>query len=299
MAENLNVIAGNTRSKPQPTATPAAASPIVVPISGLQASVKLLDLAAGLYAVTIEPARVPPVSLGGVTLPATSVTPFDNKPENAAKIFGADHGGNWVGPSGGAVVLRIPAGGGRFVITTYRSQQQEGVPLAIQIAAIDRPLSAVATAPQANDAAPDSQAPAAETILPAEITFCIDQESGKAAAGSWAGTPGSKRFLEAFGITANGQITPDGIEYQGFGPNRRETPWVSAGKLCGSRGKNVALTGLAIRPAEHLREKIDIIYECVFAVSGKSAPCRNGEPCRGTRSDEPLEAFSLRILARA
>jgi hypothetical protein len=295
MTENLNVISAKTR----PPQTPAAAPSIVVPISGLQASVKLLDLAPGLYAVTVETARVPPVSLGGMTLPATLVTPLDNNLENGAAIFGADKGGNWVGPSGGTVVLRIPTGGGRSLITTYRSEQQEAMPLSIQIASIGRPVAAAATAQQRNGVAAESPTPAAEPTLPAQITFCIDQVSEQAGAGKWAGTPGSKRFLEAFGIIPQGHIEPDGIEYQGFGPNGRKTPWVSAGKLCGSRGKNVALTGFAIRPAEHLREKIEIIYEGAFAKSGQSGPCRNGEPCRGTRTDDPLEAFSLKIVSRA
>jgi hypothetical protein len=299
MTENLDVISARTG----PPQTPAAAPSIVVPVSGLQASVKLLDLAPGLYAVSIQPARSAQVSLGGMTLPATLVTPLGNNPEHGAEIFGAEGGGNWVGPSGGTVVLRIPTGGGRSLITTYRSEQQEAVPLSIQITLISGPASAAAPARKGNGngngAAPVSPAPAAEPTLPAEITYCIDQASEQAVAGSWAGTPGSKRFLEAFGITPQGHITPDGIEYKGFGPNGRETPWVSTGKLCGSRGKNVALTGFAIRPAEHLREKIDVVYEGAFAKSGRLGPCRNGEPCRGTRTDDPLEAFSLKIISRA
>jgi hypothetical protein len=305
MTDSLNVVSTKSSlnvvsaTKKRAAQIPAAAPSIVVPISGLQASVKLLDLAPGLYAVTIEPAPVPPVSLGGMTLPATLVTPLGNAAEHAAEIFPGDEGGNWIGPGGGTVVLRIPTAGGRSLITTYRGAQQEAAPLSIKIASIGQPATTAAPPVQHhNGAAPESSTATVAPTLPTEITFCIDQACGQATAGEWAGTPGSKRFLEAFGIVPQGHIEIDGIEYKAFGPNGRETPWVSSGKLCGSRGKNVALTGFAIRPAEHLREKIDIVYEGAFAGSGRIGPCRNGEPCRGTQTDDPMEAISLRIVSR-
>jgi hypothetical protein len=297
MAENQNV--SFMKASPRPAPAGVAAPAIVVPIAGVQASVKLLDLAPGLYAITIEPASTPHTSLGGMTLPATLVTPLDSEPNNAAEIFGAGNGGNWVGPAGGTVVLKIPAGGGRSLITTYRSDQQEAAPLSIQVAALGRPASPLAPAHEPNGSLPDS-ASAAEVTVPAEITFCIDQHcETKVLAEGWVGTPGGKRFLEAFGIVPQGSLELSGIEYKGFGPDGRETPWVSAGKLCGSRGKNVALTGFAIRPAEHLRGKYDIVYEGAFAKSGPSGPSRNGAPCRGSHTDDPLEALSLTIIARA
>lgn len=277
----------------------AAASSIVAPITGLQSSVKLLDLAPGTYALSVQPASSTPVSLGGMTLPATLITLLANSPEHRAEIFLADAAGNWVGPSGGTVVVRIPEGGGRSLITTYRSDQQEPVPLAIQIGLIAAAAAAPASERQHNGAGAESAEQAEEPTLPAEVIFSIDDVNAQTAAGSWAGEPGSTRYLQAFGIVPQGDIAPDDIEYKGFGPKGRETPWVSAGKLCGSRGKNVALTGFAIRPAEHLRETIDIIYEGAFAKSGRTGPCRNGEPCRATRADDPLEAFLLRIVARA
>jgi hypothetical protein len=299
MAETPNIISAKARAKTRPAGAPVAASPIVVPIAGLQATVKLLDLAPGLYAVTIEAAGVPEADLGGMILPATLVTPVGTDP-NRAEIFGAGtDGGSWIGPAGGTVVLRIPAGGGRSLITTYRSAQQEVVPLSIQIAALSRPTPRAEPAHRSNGAPPENPVPIAEPTLPAEVTFCIDNVAGQVVAGNWAGEPGSKRFLEAFAIAPQGEIDADGIEYKGFGPGGRETPWVSAGKLCGSRGKKVALTGFAIRPAEHLRDKIDVVYEGAFATSGLSGTRRNGESCRGTRSDEPLEALSVRIVARA
>ena len=268
---------------------------IVAPISGLQSSVKLLDLAAGTYAVSVQPARSTPVSLGGMTLPATLITLLANSPDQRAEIFGADAAASWVGPSGGTVVVRIPEGGGRSLITTYRAEQQDPVPLAIQIGLIGAAAPVAAAPAAAAESTEESEGP----TVPAEVIFSIDDVNEHTAAGSWAGAPGSTRYLQAFGIVPQGDIAPDDIEYKGFGPKGRETPWVSAGKLCGSRGKNVALTGFAVRPAEHLRETIDIIYEGAFARSGRSGPYRNGEPCRASRADDPLEAFLLRIVARA
>ena len=299
MAETANITSAKARAKPASARTAAAAPPVVVPISGLQASVKLLDLAPGLYAVTLGPTGVAEINLGGMTLPVTLITPLGSGPGIGAEIFGAPGGGNWVGPAGGTVVLRIPADGARTLLTTYRSEQQEAVPLSIQIAALDRPATPAPTAHRSNGSTHRDPAPAAEPTLPAEITYCIGELSEQAMAGTWAGTPGSKRFLEAFAITVPEDFEPEGIEYKGFGPNGRETPWVSAGKLCGSRAKNLALTGFAIRPVEHLRERIEVVYEGAFARSGTSGARRNGESCRGTHSDDPLEALSVRIVARA
>jgi hypothetical protein len=286
--------ANNTR--PQQA---AAGASIVAPISGLQSSVKLLDLAAGTYALSVQPAPNTPLSLGGITLPATLITLLANSPEHKAEIFGAEPAANWVGPSGGTVVVRIPEGGGRSLITTYRSDQQESVPLAIQIGLIGTTPAAAASGWHHNGAGPEPAEEAEEPTLPAEVIFSIDEVNEYTTAGSWAGVPGSTRYVQAFGIVSQGDIAPEDIEYKGFGPKGRETPWVSAGKLCGSRGKNVALTGFAIRPAEHLRETVDVIYEGAFAKSGRSGPYRNGEPCRATRADDSLEAFVLRIVARA
>src|SRR5450432_3223220 len=174
MAEIPNISSAKARAKTRAAAAPVAASSIVVPISGLQASVKLLDLAPGLYALTIEPAGVPEADLGGMILPSTLVTPVGTDPDRA-EIFGAGSGGSWVGPAGGTVVLRIPAGGGRSLITTYRSAQQDAVPLSIQIAALGRPTARAETVHRSNGVAPEKPAPIAEPTLPAEITFCIDQ----------------------------------------------------------------------------------------------------------------------------
>jgi hypothetical protein len=185
------------------------------------------------------------------------------------------------------------------LITTYRSDQQQAVPLSIQIAALGRTLEPPAAVQAPGDPAPDLRVAPPEATVAAEITFCIDQvKESKVVAGAWVGTPGSQRFWEAFGIVPHGAIERTAIEYKGLGPNGRETPWVSGGKLCGSRGKNVALTGFAVRLAEHIRDKFDVVYEGAFMSSGNSGPRRNGEPCRGAHGDDPLEALSLAIIPR-
>jgi hypothetical protein len=203
------------------------------------------------------------------------------------------------------------------LITTYRPAGQEAIPLEIQIARLDRPRhTGVTTAPVPAAAAPaprepKPQAPAPESKPQAsldsgtrdirtEIVLHIEQVGDRRfTGGAWIGNRGSKQRIEAFAIRALETLSPQDIEYKAFGPNGRETPWITDAQFCGTRGRGMPLTGFAIRLAPHLRERFDVVYEGAFFESGISKESRNGEPCTPSRVDDPLEAVNVRLVEHA
>jgi hypothetical protein len=277
---------------------------VVAVAPGLAASVKLLDLASGLYSVIIGDAGERRCAVGDMALPITHVFPTTSGEGERAEIFAVGDSSGWAGPDGGTIVVKIPRSGGRVVITTYRPAEEESMPLSIQIAPLGQPAQfsgvsangATGTRPSP-DATPDT---ANEPGLATEVTLYIDGTGEvRLPGGDWIGTQGESRYIEAFAIRPLEGIEPGDVEYKAFGPNGRETPWVTDLKLCGSRGRGMALTGLAVRVTPNLRDKFDVLYEGSFFNSGISVVRRNGEPCRGTQADDPLEAVRIRLIEHA
>jgi hypothetical protein len=89
------------------------------------------------------------------------------------------------------------------------------------------------------------------------------------------------------------------IEYKAYGRGGRETPWVTAAALCGTRGQSIPLTGFALRLAAGPSERFDVVYQGAFVESGVSPPRRNGEACLPSRIDDGLEAMHIRLIERA
>jgi hypothetical protein len=206
--------------------------------------------------------------------------------------FGSDVTPGWIGAGGGVVIVRAPAGGGGVIVTTYGAA--EGALPDLTIDRLDR-------APGAAEATPSAPAPLAGTReLGIEIMLHIERQGDRrAVAQGWVGNLGQRLRIEAFGLRPLETIGPGDIEYMSFGPQGRYTPWVSDGRLCGSRGRRIPLTGLAIRLKPGLQQRFDVLYEGSFFESGTSELCRNGEPCRSSIADDPLEAINLRVIERA
>ncbi len=133
-----------------------------------------------------------------------------------------------------------------------------------------------------------------------EIALHIELVGDRRFAGQgWAGTRGQKLRVEAFALLPLDTISAADLEYKAFAPSGRETPWVSDGKLCGTRGRGVPLTGFAIRLAPHLRARFDIVYQGSFFDGGVAGPTRNGETCTSPIIDDPLEAINVRLVERS
>ncbi|MGA8402467.1 MAG: Ku protein [Stellaceae bacterium] len=112
----------------------------------------------------------------------------------------------------------------------------------------------------------------------------------------WAGNPGSKRQIEALSIRPRDGLAPSAVEFRVFAQEGRATAWVSNGNYAGTRGRNLPLTGFAVRPSTELGERLDITYEGSFFEGGVVGPKHNGELCVSPVADDPLEAVRVTIL---
>jgi hypothetical protein len=293
---------------PQPGsggAVAAAAAAGIGALSGLVATTKLLELAHGLYGVSLGEVKGDRRELAGLEMPATHVTCFPGGGFDGVELIAASAGpAGWIGPAGGTVAVKIPSERGRILITTYRLADQEAVPLEIQIVRIDRsvqrapPSTTAAETASAKARQDDAGAPVepAARDLEVEIVLHIDGLGDRRfSGGEWSGSQGQGRSIGAFSVRPLHKLAATDIEYKGFGPGGRETPWVTAAVLCGTRDRGISLTGFAIRLVGQPSEQFDIVYEGAFAQSGIAGPCRNGAPCRPSKADDSLEAVRIRL----
>ena len=287
------------------------------PVLTAQARMFLLD--EGLYAVNLA-GHAPTDAAAGVGMPAFHVsTPPSDEYDMVEIVAASGDVAGWFGADGGTVVVKSPPGGGIILITGYGSKGGAEEP-SIDVRRLDRtrseraPVAArpLTAAPGPRPAEPElapappppseppPQAPAwVERELSSEIVLHIEREGDRRfAAPGWVGNRGRHLRIEAFSIRPLEGLSPNDIEYKAFGPNGRETPWVTDAKLCGTRGRGLPLTGFAVRLSPHLRERFDVVYEGSFFESGVAGPQRNGDPCMPAVFNDPLEAIHLRLLER-
>jgi hypothetical protein len=112
----------------------------------------------------------------------------------------------------------------------------------------------------------------------------------------WAGHPGSRRQIEAMSIRPCDELSPGAIEFRVFAQEGRATAWVSSGNYARARGRQLALTGFAVRPAPQVSDRFDVVYEGCFFEGGVVGPKRNGEICASPVPNDPLEAVRVRIV---
>jgi hypothetical protein len=279
-------------------------------LPGISASAKLIELAHGLYGLSIGETKGKRGELAGLAIPATHIAGFPSHGLATVEVFAASVGpAGWLGPGGGTVAVKIPSDRGHVLITTYRLADQAAVPLEIQIVRIDRPVlpQTPAPAPTGEIAALGSdpgEEPAAKdralSHVKVEIVLHVQGLGDRRfAGGEWIGSRGQGRIIEAFSVRPLEKLAATDVEYKAYGSGGRETPWVTAAALCGTRGQGIALTGFAIRLAAQSSRRFDIVYDGAFVKSGVAGPLRNGEPCVSSRIDDGLEAMRIRLFDRA
>ncbi len=249
------------------------------------AEARLLTIEPGLHRLLIPASRGAVRDVGGLLLPAVFVAVPPSRAGETTELIGAHGGGVWIDAAGGTVTLRASATGGHILVTGYGPPGAAALPPNIEL----RPAEADAQVPTAPGSPP----------LRTAIILHIEREGDcQFAAGGWAGRLGSRRRIEALAVRPLEAISSGEIEYKVYSMGGRETPWVSDGRLCGTRGQGLPLTGFAIRLAPHLRGRFDVIYRGAFFASGPAPAARNGEVCFAPLRDDPLEAVEIRIVSR-
>jgi hypothetical protein len=284
-----------TRPIPNPAAPSERAGSAAAP----RATARVIKLDQGLYSISIGAIADTAQTLAGISVPSIQIAAPPSDEYDLIEIVATTGDlGHWLAHEGGAVVVRSPAGGGNLLITTYGTAEQAATPLEIVIRRLDRPAPAEEQVPAS---APAREIPAIQPPreIPTEISMHIERQGDRRFPGQgWVGNRGQKLRVEAFSIRPTEGLSPVDIEYMAFGPNGRETPWVSEGRLCGTRGRGLPLTGFAVRLAPHLRDRFSVAYQGAFFSGSVVGPIENGEACTSNVVDDPLEALNLRLVER-
>ena len=221
-----------------------AATPGIVDHPHLAAMASVIRLEQGLYALEIEGTSGPAGQLPGAALPVIQVSAPPGGHTGSVEIIGASgDAGSWVGHNGGTVVVKSPAGGGSVWVTAFGDPEDAPIAPRVELHPIGRRRS--------NGAALGSLAEMTEPAeIPTEIVLHVERLGDKRFPGQgWIGSRGRKLRIEAFSIRPIEALAATDIAIKGLGPHGRETPWVSGGRLCGTRGQRLPLTGFAVRLA--------------------------------------------------
>jgi hypothetical protein len=258
------------------------------------ATASLVRFEQGLYALEIGEASGLSGDVSGLPVPVVLVSVPPGDTDGRVEILGTSGDGEaWLGHDGGTVIVKSPPGGGHLLVTAYGLPGQT-VPLPrVEVKRVDRILS------NSGGLGMIAEAPEPEEIR-TEIVLHMERLGDRRFPGQgWIGNRGQKLRIEAFSIRPIESLAARDIEFKALGPNRRQTPWVSDAKLCGTRGQGLPLTGFAVRMASHISDRFDVVYQGAFFESGIVGPNRNGELCVPPIADDPLEAINVRLIPRA
>jgi hypothetical protein len=254
----------------------------------------LIQLEQGLYALEISETACLRGQVSGLQVPMVHVSAPPSGRDWCVEIVNAsERGETWLGHEGGTVVVKSPPGGGHVFVTAYGLPAQIVPVPDVEVRRLDRPRS--------NGAGlrPITGADEPEEIL-TEVVLHVERLGDQRFPGEgWIGNRGKKLRIEAFSIRPIDTLVARDIEFKALGPNRRQTPWVTDAKLCGTRGQGLPLTGFAVRLTPHVGERFDVVYQGAFFESGIVGPNRNGELCIPPIANDPLEAINVRVIRRA
>ena len=252
----------------------------------LQVSAHLMALDPGLYCVFSVPGGPAPDSITG--LPAVRITAAPGKQAGDIDLAGLDPGG-WVGPEA-AVLVRVGLMRSDLLVTVYQARDSKAEAPQLQVTRI----SAVDSAPAPGEAAPPPKANAPERMDVVAHVYGMGDVGNQL--GEWAGVPGSKRWIEGFGIAPAGLPQGD-IEYQAVLGRGWLSPWAPGGQFCGSRGMSLPILGLRVRLRGESARTHAVSLTASFVDGTKVGPVADGEACEA-QSLAALEAFQVLIGPR-
>jgi hypothetical protein len=137
--------------------------------------------------------------------------------------------------------------------------------------------------------------PALASAIAAEIVAHVHNVGDvTGACGAWIGVPGSKLWIEGFGITPRQGMAVADIEYLGIKDLGGPLHWVSGGTFCGTRGLSMPLRGLGVRLRNAAAGRYGCAYSVRFVDGTEIGPVAAGELCQAG-SLSSVEAFQIQI----
>ncbi len=268
----------------------------------LSAAVELLTLPKGLYVFSVR-STIPSQRLEShksIPLPALQVSIAPGAPAAQVEIMsGPQTYGNWLSEPQDQLIVKVADQSAALFLTSVVTPGM--TPLEIAIQRLDRPETDVATTEEQPIVrrATRKMPPTLSTresiglrITP-HIRIRGDMNFG---ASQWAGLVGEQLWVEAFAIMPLDTLAPDLIEYKGITATGVETPWVSGGSSCGTRGIAVPLVGLAVRiKSDAIRSQFTCEYGAVLMSGSVIGPSRDGASCRSEDASDAIEALWISI----
>jgi GT2 family glycosyltransferase/glycosyltransferase involved in cell wall biosynthesis len=269
----------------------------------LSAAAHPITVGPGLYLFRVR-SSMPTASAGtaDIALPAVNLTVVPGGSADNVEFMSAPGGnGSWLCRPSDMVVARVAERASTLLLTSLRAPG--GPMLSIEVERLDKheiptaPPAAVAEADDTNPSTPTGEPPSPPGLR-AELSVHVQRRGDRLfTTPAWAGFRGEGIWIESFSINPLELIGADQIEYKGLTATGYETPWLSNGAPCGTRGNSMPLLGFAVRlkPSSD-SQHYDCEYGGAFLSGATVGPCRNGAPCVSMQSDDPLEAIQLRIV---
>jgi GT2 family glycosyltransferase/glycosyltransferase involved in cell wall biosynthesis len=274
----------------------------------LGASVQILPLPVGLYLFSVRaatPSRAAAAS--NLTLPAIHVGLGPGVHADEVEfVAGPSTDGAWLFAPGDLLVVRVTGAGTTLVLTSIRAPG--GEILSIKVERLEDRIEGGTASAAAGNSNVGSAAASGEMVpnsptgvnVPLQINAHIRARGDRAFTDApWAGRLEPGLWIESFSVKPLEAFGARDIEYKGLTASGFETPWLSDGLPCGTKGMALALIGFAVRLKASAKAAAYICeYSGYFQSGTVTGPFRNGAPCRSTIANDPLEGLQIRILGR-
>ncbi len=263
-------------------------------VTELKVSGHLMTLDAGLFCVFQAPDSAAPNERSGLPGVRISLPPGSaGRPEAVSISTFRDDG--WLNGQDAAALIRVASGPAQVLVTVYQapSAPPDSAPR-LQVMRLGREAGgdAQATAAMAQIAARSVPPADADVVAHVQRTGDVPGRIGE-----WAGTRGSRLWIEGFSLTPHEDIKPTELEYQAVLGRGWLSPWIEGGKFCGSRGMALPLLGLKVRLKGGAAKTHECNYSASFVDGSAVGPVPAGEACEA-ESLAALEAFQVVIQRR-
>jgi GT2 family glycosyltransferase len=250
--------------------------------SGIPATVQLITLPVGIYAFTVRSGGSS--SSRGLAVPALQVTPAP-VPSNGHVEFlnGPTTLDRWLTRSSDVVTVKISRDSAALLLTSLSAP--EGQALAIDVRRLDVPDVSGGEGERKPEA----------TRIQAAILVHIQNAGDVEFTGGWAGRIEENFWIEGFAPTMHDPKLPDLLEYRAVMYGGTDTPWLSGGVLCGTRGAGIPLVAFAVRIREDAPAGLTCSYRGRFLSGTVVGPFADGRLCRSNSPDDPLVGIELQV----
>jgi hypothetical protein len=261
-------------------------------IAELQVSAHLMTLETGLFCVFQTPGSPQPdpvTALPGVRI--TAAPGIAGRPEAVSVSTFREDG--WL--NGTAALVRVTDGSAQILVTVYQVKGLDAAPR-LQVLRLSGE-SSVTEALQTNSPPAPGAAAAPNAHPPAVMAHVQRTGDVGGEIGDWIGIKGSRLWVEGFGLAPVEGIAAGELEYQAVLGRNWLSPWIEAGKYCGSRGMALPLLGIKVRLKGAAAKTFDCSYSATFVDGSEIGPVEAGETCEA-ESLAALESFQISIQSR-